>query len=109
MAKLVVQRRKLLPGCFMKLHIMVDGEIVLSLKNGERGECEVKDAPARVCCSLTLGRSSVVWLPDFSEHPEICATAWANPRFPVLEFALPDGTPLRAEREDSDRLPDFLY
>ena len=109
MAKLIVNRKKLLPGCFMHLHILVGGKIVLSLKNGGSGECEVPDEPAHVRCSLTLGRASNVYLVDFSAQPEVHVTAWANTRFPVLDFADAQGEPLRVEQEVSDRLPDFLY
>ena len=109
MAKLIVKRQRLLPGCFMHVHILVEGKIVLSLKNGETAVCEVEDAPAHVRCSLTLGRASDAYLVDFSAHSEVHVTVWANTRFPVMDFFDAGGTPIAAEREDSGRLPDFLY
>ena len=109
MAKLIVHRQKLLPGCFMHLHILVEGKIVLTLKNGETASCEVEDSLAHVRCSLTLGRASDAYLVDFSALPEVHVTAWANTRFPVLDFADADGKPLRIEREDDGRMPSFLY
>ena len=109
MATLTFTRQKLPTGWLRKLHIFVDKDIVLSLKNGETASVEVADGPVRLRCGMALGRVSDVYLVDFTDIPAAAVTAWANPRFPLLDFFGPDGKPLHVEREGEPRLPDFIY